>query len=571
MIRSQILATQSPVTAEHGLVVGGHELEAEAGVRILQHGGNAIDALLASAFVGYVVEPMNCGIGGYARISIFWAERQEFISIDSYVRAPGRATPTMFEIDPSVPPTYYGHPHTKDRLSEKGYLACAVPGAVAGMCAAHELFGRLPLSKVLEPAIEIAEAGLPVNWRVMMAITDQMEDIQRFPDLAGLLLPNGRPAKAQSIWTEGHRLDYSALAQTLKRIATAGPAGFHTGPVAAAIEKYVVGHGGLLTAADLTNFRPKIMREKPARYRGYDYISCYDQVSYEALNLLDQFDLRAYGPDSVEFRHLMAEALGSAFCDSMWHYGDPDFTRSPVNGLASRAFAAARAAGIKLDRAQPRPIAAGDPWPYEEVMQAPERLPTKPSYGGPLGTTQMVAADQAGNLAVTCTSLSGGFGSMVYVPEVGVLLNNSMCNFDPRPEQPNCIHPGKMPIFAAPVIAVAHNGQPRFAGSGSGGYRIETGVLHTLVHVLDFDMDVQTAHDTPRVHCQGEETVVDDRIPVGVQNELAALGHTVVPASVTAHPGSNPFGRICAIAIDPQTRHLHAGAGPAWGTAAAGY
>jgi gamma-glutamyltranspeptidase/glutathione hydrolase len=571
MILSQLLATQSPVTAEHGLAVAGHELEAEAGVRILQQGGNAIDALLASAFVGYVVEPSNCGVGGYARLSIYWAERNEFISIDSYVRAPSKATPDMFEIDPSIPPTYYGHPHTKGGLGQKGYLACAVPGAVAGMCTAHEMFGRLPLSQVLEPAIEIAEAGLPVSWRIMLSIADQMADLQRFPDLAALLLPNGRPAKAHSIWTQGQRLDYSALAQTLKRIAKEGAAGFHTGPVAEAIEKFVVGHGGLLTAADLANFRPKIMREKPARYRGYDYISCYDQVSYEALNILDQFDLRAYGPDSVEFRHLMAEAIGCAFSDSMWHYGDPDFTRSPVNGLASRAFAATRAAGIKLDRALPRPIAAGDPWPYEDVMQAPERLPNKPSYGGSLGTSQMVAADAAGNLAVTCTSLSGGFGSMVYVPEVGVLLNNSMCNFDPRPEQPNSIAPGKMPIFAAPVIALTENGQPRFAAAGSGGYRIETGVLHTLVHHLDFDLPIQAAHDAPRVHCQGEETVVDNRIPAEVQAQLAAMGHKVEPVSITEHLGAYPFARVCAIAVDPKTKLMHAGAGSPWGTAAAGY
>ncbi len=569
MIRSRMVATQSEITAEKGLVVGGHDLEAEAGVRILQQGGNAIDALVAAAFAGYVVEPSSCGVGGYARVSIFVAEQQEFVSIDSYVRAPGRARPDMFEVDPSLPPTYYGHPYTQGRLAETGYLSCAAPGAVAGMCAAHEMFSQLPLAKVLEPAIEIAEAGLPVSWRLMLSIADQMEDIQQFPDLAALLLPEGRPAKAHSLWTTGHQIDCSTLATTLKRIADHGPAGFYTGPVAEAIERHVVGHGGILTAADLATFRPKIMREKPARYRGYDYVSCYDQVSYEALNILDQFDLRGYSPDSLEFRHLMAEALGHAFADNMLHYGDPDFIRSPVNGLASRAFAAARAASFKMDRAAPRPIRGGDPWPYEDGMQAPERLPDKPSYGGALGTSQMVAADRAGNLAVTCTSLSGGFGSCVYVPEVGVLLNNSMRNFDPRPDQPNCVQPGKMPIFAAPVIALAEAGQARYASSGSGGYRIETGVLHTLVHTLDFGMDVQKASDAPRVHCQGEETVVDARIPEEVQTKLAEMGHQVVQALDT--PGSSNFGRITAIYIDPNTKLMHAGSGPAWNTAAAGF
>src|SRR5207253_5537126 len=117
------------------------------------------------------------------------------------------------------------------------------------------------------------------------------------------------------------------------------------------------------TAADLAAYRPKILRERPASYRGYRYVTANDQVGYEALNILERFDLRAGAPESAEFRHLIAEALGHAFVDNMTHYGDPDYTRSPVNGLASRGFAAGRAAAIRLDRAAPRPIAPGDPWP----------------------------------------------------------------------------------------------------------------------------------------------------------------------------------------------------------------
>ncbi len=569
MIRSHTIATQSEVVAENGLVVGGHELEAEAGIRILQQGGNAIDALVAATFTGYVAEPQNSGVGGYARLSIFVAERQEFVTIDAYVRAPGKARPDMFEIDTSVPPTYYGHPYTKDRRSERGYLAPAVPGAVAGLCAAHQMFGKLPLAQVLEPAIEIAEKGLPVYWRLMLTIAELMDDIQAFPETASLLLPGGRPPRAANLWTAGDKIDFTALAQTLKRIAQHGAAGFYTGPVAEAIERHVVSNGGILSAADLAAYRPRIMREQPARYRDCDYISGYDQVSYEALNILDQFDLRAYGPDTVEFRHLMAEALGHAFSDNMTHYGDPDFTRSPVNGLASRAFAALRAAGITLERAAPRPIRAADPWPYDDPANAPEKIPVKPSFANLHGTTQMVAADRAGNLAVTCTSLSGGFGSYVYVPEVGVLLNDSMRNFDPRPNQPNSIQPGKMPIFAAPTIALAKDGRAVFASSGSGGYRIQTGVLHTLIHALDFGMNVQQAVDAPRVHCQGEETCVDARIPAQVQAKLAEMGHTVVQQ--LDNPGSVNFGRVGAIHIDPKTRLMRAGAGPAWYTAAAGF
>jgi gamma-glutamyltranspeptidase/glutathione hydrolase len=569
VIRSQLSATQTEVVAEHGVTVGGHELQAEAGVRTMQQGGNAIDAAVAAAFTGFVCEPSNCGVGGYARLAIFWAERREFVTVDAYVRAPGRATPDMFELDTSAPPQYYGHPHTKGRQAERGVLAPAVPGAVAGLCAAHQMFGRLPLAQVLEPAIELAEHGLPVYWRLALTIGECMEDIQAQPDTAALLLPHGRVPHAHSLWTNGDKIDFSALARTLRLIARHGAAGFYQGPVAETIGRYVTSRGGILTAEDLDAYRPRLLREKPARYRNYDYITAYDPVGYEVLNILDHFDLRAYGPDSVEYRHLVAEAMGHAFADNMLHYGDPDFVRSPVNGLSSRAFAAARAAGIKLDRAAARPILAADPWPYEDQALAPERLPDTPSLGGIQGTTQMAAADRAGNLVTICTSLTSAFGSCVYVPEVGVFLNNAMQNFDPRPGQPNGIQPGKMPIFGVPELAMARDGQAIFGSCGSGGYRILSGNLHAALHTLDFGMSAQAAVDAPRVYCQGQETVVDARLPEAVQTQLRAMGHSVVAQS--DHPGSTPFGRVNCIYIDPKTRQLHAGAAPAWTTAAAGF
>lgn len=569
MIRSQMTATQSEVTGENGVVAGGHALQAEAGVRVMQQGGNAVDAAVAAAFAGFVCEPSNCGVGGYARLSIYWAERQEFFTIDAYVRAPGAARPDMFELDASVPAQYYGHPHTKGRRAEQGFLAIAVPGAVAGLCAAHAQFGRLPLAEVLAPAIEIAEAGLPVEWRLALTIAYLQASLQTLPDTAALLMPGGRVPSIETAWSQAARLDFSALARTLRRIAAQGAAGFYTGPVAEALERYVTGHGGILTAADLAAYRPKLLREKPARYRGHDYITGFDPVGYEVFNILQQFDLAGYGPDSVEYRHLVAEAFGHAFADNMQYYGDPDFVRSPVAGLSSPAFGALRAAALRLDRAAPRPIAAANPWPYDDPALAPERLPERPSLGGIAGTTQMAAADRAGNLVTICTSLTSGFGSQVYVPEAGVFLNNAMQNFDPRPDQPNAIAPGKMPIFGVPVLAMARNGQARFGSCGSGGYRILSGTVHTALNVLDFGMPAQPAADAPRVYCQGQETFVDERLPAAVVDELTARGHTVVPQ--IDRPGSLYFGRVNCITIDPDTRRLAAGAAPAWETATAGY
>ena len=567
MIHSHMNVSRTEVIAENGVVAGGHKLEAEAGVRIMQEGGNAIDALVAAAFVGFVVEPASCGIGGYGRLSLYIAEKDEFVTIDHYVRAPLKARPDMFELDTKTAWHYYGHPKTKGLKAEQGALSPAVPGAVAGMCTAHELFGKLPLAQVLAPAIEIAEAGIEVGWHLSMMIGGLAEQISQQPHLADFLMPNGRIPSYSNAHSQSTTLDTSDLAKTLRLIAKKGPAAFYEGPIAAAIEKEIADRGGILSAADLAAYKPKILREKASHYRHTRYITAYDQVAYEALNILERFDLTSYGADSIEFRHLAAEALGHAFMDNKVHYGDPDFVQSPVAGLTSREFAASRQ--IHLDRAAPRPIQAADPWPFETDALKPEIISNAPTLGKIEGTSQMVAADKAGNFCALITSLSSAFGCRVLIPGTGIILNNSMQNFDPRPDHPNCITPGKIPIFAAPSLVATQDGQAMFASAGSGGYRIMTGVLHTFMNHVDFDMSIQAAIDAPRVHCQGQETAVDSRIPHAIQEKLAQMGHQVEVTTDT--PGGVYYGRVVGIHRDLKTKLLHAGSGPAWNSAAAGF
>lgn len=569
MIRSLMSVTQRQVAAENGVVAGGHHLEAEAGVRVMQQGGNAIDALVAAAFVGFVVEPASCGIGGYGRLSIYSAKQKAFITVDHYVRAPLNARPDLYQLDTESNWHYYGHPKTKGLKAEKGYLSPAVPGAVAGLCAAHEMLGQLPLNQVLAPAIEIAEAGLAVDWKLSLTIGNLSGSLKQHPHIARFLMPNGHTPSYGSRFSAGTTLDTRPLAKTLRLIAQKGPQGFYEGEVAEAIEREVVDNGGILSAADLAAYKPKIMRERPSSYRDTRYITAYDQVGYGALNILDQFDLANYGPDSLEFRHLAAEALGHAFMDNKVHYGDPDYVQSPVNGLTSRDFAAARAAQIHLEQAAPRPIAAADPWPYETEALAPDMISDMPTLGQNKGTSQMVTADRDGNMCALITSLSSSFGCQIMVPGTGIILNNSMQNFDPRPEHPNGIVPGKMPIFAAPSLVATHNDEAIFASGGSGGYRIMTGVLHTFMHAVDFGMGIQAAIDAPRVHCQGQETTVDARIPIEIQRQLADMGHQV--DVVLDDPGVNHFGRVVGIRREATTGQLYAGSGPAWNSAAAGF
>jgi gamma-glutamyltranspeptidase / glutathione hydrolase len=562
VIESAIVATRTQVASERGLCVAGHEDEARAGARILAEGGNAVDALAAAAFTAYVVEPWNCGLGGYGHLAIYLSGRDEFVSVDHYVRAPLAARPDLFEPDAAVPETHYGFPQVVARRNNFGHLAPAVPGAVAGLCSAHERFGRLPLQQVLEPAIEAAESGLRVDWQLVLAIGRRFEEIGALAAAADFLLPGRR------IPAIGERLDQSALAGTLRRIAREGAAGFYAGTVAEAIQAELAANGGLLTRDDLAAYLPKLMRERPQRYRDLAYVTASDHVTYETLNILDCFDLGNLDADGVAFRHLVAEALGHAFVDNMTHYGDPDHVRSPVTGLASAAFGRARAAQLRLDRAAERPIRAADPWPYDDEAEAPQPLPSEPSLGGVTGTSQVVTADGEGNMTALCTSLSDTFGSVVYVAEAGVFLNNGMGNFDPRPGHPNSIAPGKMPIFGAPAMIARRRHRGIFAASGSGGYRIATGVLHTMIGVVDFGLELQEAVDAPRVHCQGKETFVDPRIPLEVRERLEALGHDVVVEDERSVPNSAAFGRVSAL-VAREDGQFCSGASPAFTTAAA--
>jgi gamma-glutamyltranspeptidase / glutathione hydrolase len=559
------------VVSVRGVVSCGHVLEAEAGARILEEGGNAVDAVVAAAFTGFVVEPANCGLGGYGHMALYLANTQELVCVDHYVRAPSAARPGMFEVDLSAPTTYYGWPRASDRQNEWGAISVAVPGAVAGLCAAHERWGTLPLARVLDPAIEAAEAGVRVTWDLVLAIAGRLREIEALPNAAAVLLRDGRPPTLPEDGSgriAHERIDASGLARTLREIARHGAVGFYRGWVSESIERAVKAGGGILSTDDLASYSPRITVEPGAWYRGIRYSTACDPVGYEALNILGCWDLTKYGSESIEYWHLMAEAIGHAFVDNMQHYSDPDLGPSPAGALASREFAASRAQGIRLDRAAPRPIRPGDPWTFERESAVHEALATRPSASGFAGTSQMVSMDAAGNVVALITSLTSAFGSLTYVAEGGFFLNNAMRNFDPRPDRANSIAPGKRPIFGVPAIAAERDGVAVFAAGGSGGYRITSGVLHSFVNHIDFGIRVQEAVATPRVHCQGEETFVDSRIPLVVQERLRELGHVVVQQDETPAPIN--FARVSAVARDPATDTLSAGSSPAWNTAAAG-
>jgi gamma-glutamyltranspeptidase/glutathione hydrolase len=544
-----------------GAVAAGHPAEVEAGLTMLRAGGNAVDAVVAAGFAACVVEPTNCGLAGYGHLSAYLPGEAAFLTVDHGPRAPMAARPDMFTLADDYPGGHYDWPQVRGRRNELGALAAAVPGAVAGLCAAHDAAGSVPLAATLEPAIALAEEGVEIDWHIALMILERLDDVRAMPAAAALLLRNGDPPHGFGYWGGGDRLDTGALAGTLRRIADRGPAGFHNGSVAAAIARTVGEGGGIMTAEDLASYRPKVFRERARCYRGIEYVTSNDQVGYEVLNILDRFPVGEWGPGDPRFLHVLGEAFGCAFADNVTHYGDDEHTESPLQGLASPEFAAQRARMIRLDAVLDRPIRPADPWPFQPG--GGRGTVPQPQVGGTPGTSQIAALDGSGTAAALITTIGHDFGSLVYVPEAGVFMNSSMVNFDPRADRPNRIQPGKMPFFAVPAIVAARDGRGTFAAGGSGGYRILSGVVHAFVHHVDFGMSVRAAVDQPRVYCQGDELFADDRIDADRLGDVRALGHRLTVER--GRPGYAPFARVSAVAHEADGPT--AASDPAWSTA----
>jgi gamma-glutamyltranspeptidase / glutathione hydrolase len=557
--RPAMLGTRAEARSAGGVVSAGNPHAVTAGLTALEQGGNAIDAVIAGAFAAFVAEPNNAGIGGYGHLSAFLADGTGFLTVDHGPRAPAAALGDMFEVI-DAPLDGHDWPAVAGDLNYIGSLAPAVPGAVAGLWAAHQRAGRLAWETLLAPAVELAQAGLEVTWVLQIEIANRLAEIEAHPALADIVLPNGRIPRSRNADAPGERLNQAELAATLRRIAADGPDGFYRGEVADAIAGALAAGGGIMTPEDLAAYTARVLSEPPATYRGLQYITATDTVGYETLGILEHFDLAATSPASAENLHLMAEAMGHAFADGATYSDDPDFTTDPVTDLGGAEFAATRAAAIRADRAAARPIAPAAPW----LAPGDPARPT--SAGGVHGTTQVVAADREGNLAALITTIGADFGSLVAVPGTGIILNNSMINYDPRPGRSNSIAPGKMPFFAVPALVAARDGRAVFAAAGSGGYPILAGVINTAVGVIDHGLGVQEAIDLPRVHSQGSRTFVDSRADPEAVQELRDMGHDVVVQDVT--PGELAFSRVSAVAAHDGT--LTAGAGPAWSTAVGG-
>ena len=484
-----------------GVATSAHPLASMAGIRMLLEGGNAVDAAVAVAAALNVVEPFMSGAGGIGLMLISRGGGRERHVLDFIGGAPKAASPrglTEHDLD-------------------GGPKSCATPGNLGGWLAAHERFGSLPRASVFAPAIAMAEQGVPLSWKNVDFFTAARPQLARSAEAERLYFGNGGPRA-------GRVVAYKDLAATFRQVVEGGAEAFYRGPIAKAIAQSVREAGGWLDEADLAAFAPVWREPATIRYRGHEIASMPPPFSafqmLETLNVLEGFDLPAWGHNSVEYLHHLIETIKFATADRLAFAYSPD---PPIRGLTSKAYAASQRARIIADRAQRS----------EGERFNRERLPEQISEGYPPKfeneqTTHFACADASGTVVSVTQTLGMAFGSGFAVPGTGVLLNNILKWSDLDADSPNVLRGGRKAGTMMSPTQVYRDGRFLLSIGTPGSYGILQTTSQMLLNVLDFGMNVQEAIEAPRVRVYRDRLVdAEARIPAATIDGLRARGHQV--------------------------------------------
>ena len=475
-----------PVRAQQGMVASVDAMATQVGVDILRQGGNAVDAAVAVGYALAVTHP-QAGILGGGGFMMLRTKEGKTVAIDFREIAPEQATRDMF-LDGE------GNPDAKKSLTS--HLASGTPGTVAGFSLALEKYGTLPLNKVIQPAIKLAQDGFIIN----SALADDLktygsEVLPHHANSKAIFWKDGEPFK------QGEKLVQTNLAKSLTLIAQNGPDAFYKGAIAEQVADEMHQNGGLLSKADLANYKAIERTPISGEYRGYEVFSMPPPSSggihiVQILNILENFDLHKYGFGSADAMQLMAEAEKQAYADRSEYLGDPDFVKVPWQALTNKAYAKSIAERIDLNKAKPSSeIKPGKLAPYESNQ-----------------TTHFSVVDKDGNAVAVTYTLNTTFGTGIVAGNTGILMNNEMDDFSAKPGVPNvyglvggdanAVGPKKRPLSSMSPTIVVKDGKTWLVTGSPGGSRIITTVLQMVVNTVDFGMNVAEATNAPRFHHQ---------------------------------------------------------------------
>ncbi len=554
------IIAREEVVAPNGAVATKHPLETEVGIEVMRQGGNAIDAAVAIGFMSTVVEPWMVTLGGVGYMQVYEAATRKTWTVDYLGRVPKAGRPDMYDWIETPGDTVMSTYTVPGNLNSKGYLAIAVPGLVAGLCEAHRRWGSLPLQALVEPAAARAHEGIRAESNLLWHVYYDAENLLRYPGSAAVFMPGGKPPIENSL------VKQPAFAATLRKIAREGAAGFYRGEVAASIEEDMRRNGGIITREDLAAFEVRVEESWLVPYRDVEVAvaTCPNGfwTGMQTFNTLEHFDLRASKHGSVEHLHTYIEAARHALADRYYYMTDPDFEPVPVRGMLSKDYAKHLAGLIAPDRAgfaegvdvppvkfALERIHRPGPWDFDDSGQAP-KLWDAPSEPAETHTTSFATVDTQHNMVV-CTQTTGDtFGSSVVSAETGVMWNDMMVLFSPRPGTANSVAPWKRTLTSTCPSIVLRNGKPWFAAGAPGSRRIMMGVQNVLLNIIDFGMSIQEAISAPRIDAATEHTLYDDRLDRTVIERLQAMGHSMVGVDESNNPFGYEFSHPTGVMID---------------------
>ncbi len=570
MIQSTLALGKVTPRARRGMVVAEHPLGAGVGAGILARGGTAVDAAAATAFAMNVIEPFMSTLAGGGSFLVHLAKRGETVAIDANVRAPSACHERCYELAEGNIQDLFTWRRVVDDANIYGARAVAVPGSVAGLCLMLERYGTMDLADVLAPAIRLAEDGFVPDWYLALTTAIHSEEVRAFPETARTYLRNGQDIFRPPFLAEGDLFRQPELARSLRLIARDGAAAFYRGEIAERIHAHMRAMDGWLTKDDLAGYQVQAVQPLWGGYRGVELAftpgATGGVTALQILAFWAQFSPARVGYSTAGGLHLRAQAVKRGFEDRLRYLGDPRSVDAPWEGLVSDGYAAACAKGLKAGRRQ----SAGppDPWSYE-ARQAGAPRPAggrvRIGKGGDC-TTHLGVIDRQRNMVSLTNTAVGLFGSRLVVPETGILLNNGMIWFDPEPGRPNSVGGGKCPLVNMVPVLAFHRGGPYLTLGAPGGRRIVSAVPQVLSNLLDAREPIQAAIEAPRLHTEGTDLWVDDRVGETKLAALGKLGHRVIPRRVSF--STLYFSRPVAIRITRQG--LEAGLDPFSQASAAG-
>jgi gamma-glutamyltranspeptidase / glutathione hydrolase len=491
---------KSPATGSRGMVVTNHPLASAAGAQMLAAGGNAVDAAIASLFALTAVEPMMVGIlgGGFAHLRL--ADGTQTI-LEGQSACPQAVRPDSFTPDPEAAP---GMLDALDRRNSVGRTAVATPGNLMAWCEMLQRHGSFSLADVIEPAVRYASKGFSATPYLNACVRECRNDLARDAEISAVFMPGGQPIQA------GAKVINTAYADTLAYIVKEGPDALYKKTLGDIVCDDMARHGGFITAADLRSYRTRDLEVLRSMYRGYEISGppppCSGPLHIaQMLKILEGFDVAGMSFGTADSAHLLAEVLKIAFADRASATADPDFVSVPIAKLMSTSYAEERRAAIDMQRAQ-----AWTPG-------------VQPGEGA--NTTHLTVADGDGRIVCATQTINSLFGARYMVPGTGMIPNNYLYVFNPRPGLANSLAPGKRVTSSMSPLIVLREGVPQFALGLPGGLRIFPSALQATLNLIDHKMSLQEAIEAPRLWTQGYGLELEPGFSDALAVDLNSRGH----------------------------------------------